>query len=135
MHTVIQNALSGIMSALAQNLATTENVQYLMKCVARRARAIAEETDTQIDDILLSFFEGIAASYDKAEAIAQWIQDALIPNRCQSEEQAREAEAELSAILSESKAEYIENAAYFVGTILPILVAYYRRGGKYENET
>lgn len=135
MNEIIKQNLSYVFSILADRLVSAESVQTILKCVTVRIREMTDSTETPIDDILLSFLEGIAASYDKADAIAAWIQDALIPNRCRTEEEAHAAKAELSVFLSERKPEYLEYAAYFVGTILPILAAYYRRGGKDEDET
>ncbi len=57
----------------ALGLLTTENVQKLFQLIAAKLKELAESTENEIDDIMVSALESIANDKEKIEIIANFI--------------------------------------------------------------
>ncbi|MBO5437414.1 MAG: hypothetical protein J6A23_07110 [Thermoguttaceae bacterium] len=130
MNALVKSALQAILSAFAEKAVSPENVQTILRLLTAKLRELAEDSKTRIDDVILAFLDGIVTSYEKADVIAAWIQDLLIPNRCKSEQD----EIQMKTVLSDGNSDYLETAAWFAGCVLPILTAYFAEK-KNENGT
>lgn len=122
MSAFLPNILKTLLPVIAREVVSPENIQYIMKCLVRRARNMAEDTDTKLDDIALAFLEGIATSYDKAETVSEWLLDLTIPNRCSTPEMV----SYYTEVLESGDSDFAEKGAWFAGVLLPILVVYFR---------